>query len=298
MTKYFALLALLLASTSANAASLFPSIVDPGGYDGVQDDLTFAGVKGTYVHGPATQPFLNSLAVHGDTLLGLYSLSTIGGDPLAPGSYAALIVSADFIGIGPGEVAGLLEATTRSGYSIGDVLPNAQLSPLFTNGDIAASSAALLTSTTLDFGSIDAANLDTLGEFVSTFDSTDYQVEGLFDLAAGVGGGVLTTLNAEFGFTKLATTFEPVTFLPATMPGSGLPGSYDLFVGSSGSLPGPPGTSLFTTAPALGGVGSLSGAAVGAVNPIPEPASMLTLLGCVGGACAMGRRRRKAARAA
>lgn len=92
----------------------------------------------------------------------------------------------------------------------------------------------------------------------------------------------------EAGFS--ATTIDPpiapgsVSFIPVA--GTTLAGSYDFILGS-GAFFG--GTGLNFNV----GAGTITGTAQGLVNPIPEPASILTLLGCVAGAGLMRARRRR-----
>ncbi len=115
-------------------------------------------------------------------------------------------------------------------------------------------------------------------------------VDGIFNNINGVGafasaGLVRSAVPALI--PPEALTFLPVSF--ATTPG--FPSTtYDFVLETTGGN----SSSLNVNF----GSGTITGSARGAVNPIPEPASMLTLLGCVTGACVMGRRRRKAAVAA
>ncbi|QDS96337.1 hypothetical protein FF011L_51450 [Roseimaritima multifibrata] len=121
------------------------------------------------------------------------------------------------------------------------------------------------------------------------FDELNLTVtDGYLQLAAS------SSLYLGFSATTVDPPIEPgsISFIPVSFDAPGFFSSTsDFFLGSGSSANGSSFNVNFTT----GVVGS--GVAQGLVNPVPEPASILTLLGCVAGACVMGRRRRKVAAA-
>ncbi|WP_417737594.1 hypothetical protein [Rosistilla oblonga] len=297
MTKYFALLALLLASTSANAAGVFPKIIDDGTFDGVQNNLNFS------VSGYMTDLGVNGMVDAGDSFTLFYELTGNDGGSEFDGNNNGL---------------GMLISVTATG-SVFDLASANQLSTLLNNGQLASfanggtAAAALVSGDFSSFGALGS-------EASIQSDLASVNVEALFSIAdsssnfnyaegvrnPGGGGGVPASFRPDLvvSLSSLETLGPPgsLAFLPVSRP-------FDF-----GGGPGPVSLGDFglVTYPVVGGgaLGVSAGAgetirvvtgtsnAVGAVNPVPEPASMLTLLGCVGGACAMGRRRRKAARAA
>ncbi len=288
MTKYFALLALLLASTSANAAGVFPSIIDGGTYDAVQNDLEFS-VSGFMTDGVLAG---NGAVSAGDSFLLFYELTSNTGnlsvvDGAGNGLGIVLSATADtdlggstFSLIANGVLSSALALTDLSGLAINSgvtagALVSGDFSGLGPMNDLANFANALSGATVealLEFGPIAEAGGIQTGGAVPTFSPS---------------------LIAGFTVAAKSAPLADTNFLPVSIAGIPLDA-----IGVAASSP--TGGSIGVTTGAGVGVRVVTGTStsVGAVNPIPEPASMLTLLGCVGGACAMGRRRRKAARAA
>ncbi|QDV14239.1 hypothetical protein CA51_41360 [Rosistilla oblonga] len=236
MTKYLALLALLLTSATANAAAVFPSI-DGGAFNAVQNNLTFT-VSGTYADavGAGAGTFGTD-----DTLNLKYDLTGNSGGPVL-----------DFTI----EFSGVIGAAIVGGYTFSSTL------------------------ITLDGPMGNELNLTPVESIVTVPD-----LAGTFSMLLGMSATTISPLITPGSINFLPVPYASFTGSPGTPVRSGL---FDFSLISAGAN----GTGL-----GLGGT-VVAGSASGIVNPIPEPASMLTLLGCVGGACAMGRRRRKAARAA
>ena len=283
---------------SAQAASIFPTVIETGStrtdgsYDEVVDDLLFQ-VRGTYVQEVSGGTFA-AFTRQDDTVLGLYSVSQIDGLTPVGGNLAA-VVSFDFTGTGADVPATGIAATSRTGYAISDVLSG--LTGGLTPGVVANASVALISSATTDFTTIAASDLDTLGEFTSTLSGIgDIYTEAIFSLTSGTAGGALNNFSATLGLTELENAIgTPTSWLPVsldTSPSSeGVQGEFDFVIGS-GSFVNPTGPSLgaFTFS---GGIGSLTGGAEGAINPVPEPGSIFAMLTCFGVAGLVERRRRR-----
>ncbi|WP_417749663.1 hypothetical protein [Rosistilla oblonga] len=281
MTKYFALLALLLASNSASAAAVFPKIIDAGPYDGVQNDLGFS------VSGFMSDVGGDGAISAGDSFMLAFQLTSNGGNPLVDGNGNGLGI---ILGVKTSG-AGILSSSNL----IDNIFGPGQLAGFA--GPVANSASAALISG--DFNSV--GTLENQSDFSDEF--AGFQVEALFNLPTSGAGvarrAVMPTLGTNVG-SILLTAGLIFSSANSTLPGmvgtSFLPVSV-----SGGAFNDFALRSVFkvdSAANATTRLVNLPATATGAVNPVPEPASMLTLLGCVGGACAMGRRRRKTSAAA
>jgi len=282
-------------TVSVQAASIFPTVFGDntdGSYDAVTDNLSFQ-VRGTYAQDLAGGGF-STFTRQGDTLLGLYSVLQIDG--VAPvGGNIAFVVSFDFTGTSATLPAEGLTASARAGYAISDALAGSLGGYDATN--ISNASVALISSATTDFSTLAAADLDTAAEFASTLGGvSDLYTEALFGLDDGTAGGALNNFSATLGLSGLENKIgTPTSWLPVSLDTSptteGVQGSFDLVLGS-GSFVNPTGPALgaftFTS-----GVGSLTGGAEGAINPVPEPGSIFAMLTCCGVAGLVERRRRR-----
>jgi hypothetical protein len=283
---------------SAQAASIFPSVIETGStrtdgsYDEVVDDLSFQ-VRGAYAQDLSGGGF-STFTRQGDTLLGLYSVLQVDG--LAPvGGNLAFVVSFDFTGSGPEVPAVGLTASARAGYGISDALAGSLGTYDATNVNNA--SVALISSATTDFATLAATDLDTAAEFATTLGGvSDLYTEAIFGLEDGTAGGFLNNFSATLGLSGLENKIgTPTSWLPVSLDTSpateGVQGDFDLVLGS-GSFVNPTGPALgaFTF---VAGVGSLTGGAEGAINPVPEPGSIFAMLTCCGVAGLVERRRRR-----
>ena len=287
-------------AASVQAASIFPTVIETGStrtdgsYDEVVDDLAFQ-VRGTYVQDLSGGTFAG-FTRQDDTLLGLYSVTTVDGAAPAGGNLAA-VVSFDFTGTGADVPATGIGATSRTGYGISDVLSGSTGG--LTPGNLANASVALISSATTDFTTIASTDLDTLSDFTTTLSGiSDLYTEAIFEITDATGGGALNNFSATLGLTQLENQIgTPTSWLPVeldTNPANqGVQGTFDFVIGS-GSFVNPTGPSLgaFTFS---GGVGSLTGGAEGSINPVPEPGSIFAMLTCCGVAGLVERRRRRRA---
>jgi hypothetical protein len=299
LIRYFSAIVLpICLLASAQAASIFPAVIETGStrtdgsYDEVIDDLTLQ-VRGAYVQDAVGGGF-STFTRQDDTLLGLYSVLQIDG--LAPvGGNLAFVVSFDFTGTSATLPAVGLTASNRAGYGISDALAGSLGSYDATNVNNA--SVALISSATTNFSTLSSADLDTGAEFASTLAGvTDLYTEAIFGLDDGTAGGFLNNFSATLGLSGLENQIgTPTSWLPVSLNTTptteGVQGEFDLVLGS-GSFVNPTGPALgaFTF---VAGVGSLTGGAEGAINPVPEPGSIFAMLTCCGVAGMVERRRRR-----
>ena len=299
LLRYISAIALpICLAMSVQAASIFPTVIETGStrtdgsYDELVDDLSLQ-VRGTYAQDLSGGAF-STFTRQGDTLLGLYSVLEIDGSAPAGGNLA-FVVSLDFTGSGAELPAQGLSATSRAGYGISDALAGSLSGYDATN--VSNASVALISSLTTDFSTLAAADLDTAADFASTLAGvSDLYTEAIFGLSDGTAGGALNNFSATLGLSELENKIgTPTSWLPVsldTSPASeGVQGDFDLVLGS-GSFVNPTGPSLgaFTF---TAGVGTLTGGAEGAINPVPEPSSIFAMLACCGVAGLVERRRRR-----
>lgn len=279
-TVLFATLIASLVAVQAHAAAIFPHVADPGEYDGVVDDFRFS-VTGSFNDNNANGDFDT-----GDRVSLLFKPTTVDGLPVSANFAYAIIADAGTLNQG-------------AFYNLAPIAGG--LSSIFTNVNGAIDPSALgvaLGSETFDFSSItDPAGLndsavnaefslindgfDDVTRLAGTFDGVDETVFSL-NFRSTVAANNLT--NTSFIPLSLTTLFPTTTSF------------FDVRIRTDGTSSLVFAADLLSPqAPNQYGVTGLSR---GTVNPIPEPASMLTLLGCVTGACVMGRRRRKALAAA
>lgn len=260
--KVLAIQAILMLAVcvQVEAGAVFPSVVEAPGpqpYDAIVDSLSFS-VVGQFDDANGNYDFDD-----GDSAMFL----------LRPTFSNGFDVSGEKFGIlfGAGMASGNLVALPLGAF-LNNVI-----------GPISSSAYAVaLGSEVFDFSTITSANLASLNS--STINAEFSLNEGNLDftgqsiIVSGDPGTLFSlTFDAVVAENNLASLGTPTNFLPVNG------GDFSLF------------TSLFPPAVLIIGdtAGQISGNANGLVNPVPEPASILTLLGCVAGACVMGRRRRK-----
>lgn len=269
----------LAVSSVAQAAAVFPKVIENNApYDGVVDNIEFS-VSGTFFEAGTDAEFNT-----GDSVLLL----------LKPISVDAVAVSENF-----GIVIAAAAGTSSSGSFFNLVPITGGLPSLFPSvaGTIAPGAIAVaLGSDTLDFSSITDPLLLNNAAVNAEFSLLN---DGVDDLArlSGVFNGVNETLftlgfQGTVAANNLASLGTPTNFRPQTLTTTIPPSSstFDFRIRTDGLTSKVFAASITSSPPASYMV---SGLALGAVNPLPEPASMVAMIGCVVGGFAFRRRARK-----
>ncbi|TWU21116.1 hypothetical protein Pla52o_41500 [Novipirellula galeiformis] len=282
-------LAFFVAATS-HAASVFPTVIDSGPYDSVENGLRFS-VSGFYSDQTDVVPPFGPNGVdisQSDELLLFYKLSSNDGG--AGENQLGLVLSAD---VDFGDASLVRSAVGGTNGSIAELFA----------GQLAGFTQQASAAVALVSGNFAAVGpLSNYGAFQSAFATA--KVEALLDFGTSSISGTFNLnsvdLFAGLNVLESSSDWTPTSFIPVNLPQLGPgPGSYDFGLTAANFTS--PATGLSFAGGIVGQDNIAAGgssSSLGAVNPIPEPASMLTLLGCVTGACAMGRRRRKALKAA
>ncbi|TWU01288.1 hypothetical protein Pla52n_46620 [Stieleria varia] len=281
MTNFRILFVLLVAAVAApvNAASLLPTlgrVLDGGEFD-AQIDFVRTGVSGTATLANA------GITTAGDDLIGILSFASVGSNipsstgPLGSGGYVAVLFSADVktaTNFGP-STSGFLQAEGNLGTLLSNV---AGVGPT-------GAFAALLTSTSVDFATAGLAGIN----------SSAVTLEALLDITSPsgeIGYGALQNGSDLDFFFQAALTAQPAS-LPTGLGFFDVAGGNDLVFGNNNSVGNIAAINGVTTA----GTKSLGGSILAQLNPVPEPSSMLAVLGCLAGVGFVRRRRSESAAA-